>query len=302
MQFNFSNDPGSRYTMRSLILVLVFLLLPQGNAMAARALAGVKNPLLNIRAIRAMRKKIELDYRIYGAGISMVSAKFGITLDKGRYKATSLIQPVGLGNIIAQGRFDSLVTGRISSRGLRPKQYISDGKGGNAVYRVRMSWNNAARHRISTIPRLPAYRVSAVKKKLRAGMPDPLTSLLSATIYETRRPCRRRHRIIDGHTIWDLRYRYIKLDNLKGGSSGYTGPAYKCMVKYVPIAGQSARTLKLERQNPIPYVPVWFAPITIGKAILMIPVKINFPTKWANAVVHLRRTRIDGQTVSFKAK
>jgi hypothetical protein len=213
-----------------------------------------------------------------------------------------LIQPIGLGNIIAQGRFDSLVTGRISARSLRPKQYISDGHGTDSVYRVRMSWNGAARHRISIIPRLPEYRVKAVRKKLRAGMPDPLTSLLSATIYESRRPCRRRHRIIDGHTIWDLRYRYQKLDYLKGGSGGYTGPAYKCMVKYVPIAGQSARTLRLERQNPIPYVPVWFAPIRIGKATLMIPVKINFPTKWANAVVHLRRTRIDGRNVTFKSK
>ena len=288
--------------MRPFLIFLTLLLLPFNTAQAARAMAGVKSPRLNIKAIRKMRKKIDLDYRIYGAGLPIVSAKFGITLNRGTYKATSLIQPIGLGNIIAQGRFDSLVTGRISARNLRPKQYISDGHGTDSVYRVRMSWNGAARHRISIIPRLPEYRVKAVKRKLRPGMPDPLTSLLSASVFEARRPCRRRHRIIDGHTIWDLRYRYQKLDYLKGGSGAYTGPAYKCMVKYVPIAGQSARTLRLERQNPIPYVPVWFAPIQIGKATMMFPVKINFPTKWANAVVHLRRARIDGQNVRFRSK
>ncbi len=270
--------------------------------MAASAIAGINSPRVNIKAVRAMKKKIELDYTIYGGGISIVSAKFGITFNKGNYKATSLIQPKGLGVIIAQGRFDSVVTGRISSRGLRPRQYISDGRGNDLLYRVRMSWNSAARHRISALPRLPAYRLRAVRAKLRAGMPDPLSALLSASIFDARKPCRRRQRIYDGHTIWDLRYRYRKLENLKGSYGGYSGPAYKCMVKYVPVAGQSSRTLQQERQNPIPYIPVWFAPVQIGKATIMVPVKIIFPTRWANAVVHLKRTRIDGQDVSLKAR
>lgn len=293
--------------MRKLLsLGLIFCLPPvfaDGEAYAASARAAALSPRLNIKTIRSMKKTINLDYHIYGGGFSIVSAKFTISLNKGSYKAASLIQPSGIGHLIAQGRFDSLVTGRITSRGLRPKSYTSDGDGPADHYRVRMKWNQAARHRVSASPGLPEYRVRAVKARLRAGMPDPLSSLLQTTMFEAKQPCRRRHRIFDGHTIWDLKYRYIKLDRLgKEGSGYYSGPAYKCRVKYKPIAGQSSRVLQLESQNPLPYVPVWFAPVQVDNTTLLVPVKIIFPTKWANGVVRLTGARIDGQPVSFTVK
>ncbi len=288
--------------MRLSLVILMFLLVLPGPppAAAAEARAGMFNPPRNVHKIKRLNKRVELQYQVFGGGFSVVRANFNITFSKGGYRATSLIQPRGIGLILAAGRFDALVSGRITSGGIRPKSYISNGSGQETPYRVTMKWNNARQLRVSARPGLAKDRLRDVKSKLRAGMPDPLSALLAGTVYDNKRPCRGKRRIFDGHMIWDLRYRFIKLEHFKRSGSGrFSGPAYKCMVKYAPVAGYSKKTMQLERKTPLPYLPVWFAPVNVGNAAMLVPVKIIFPTKWIDAVVHLTKARINGRTVSL---
>lgn len=287
------------------VFALCFLLLaglPPETALGAEARAGIFRPPGNISKIRSLNKRIQLQYQVFGGGFSVVTANFNINFSKGGYRATSLIEPRGIGLILAAGRFDSLVTGRITGSGIRPKSYISNGTGQKTPYRVTMKWNSARQLRVSARPGLPADRLTDVKSKLRAGMPDPLSALLGGTVYDNRRPCRGSKRVFDGHMIWDLRYRFIRTEHFSSkGSQRYSGPAYKCLVKYAPVAGYSKKTMQLERSNPLPYLPVWFAPLQVGDAALLVPIKIVFPTKWVDAEVHLTRARINGRARNLSA-
>ncbi|PLX43378.1 MAG: hypothetical protein C0605_04170 [Hyphomicrobiales bacterium] len=282
----------------TVIAFCLLILIDLCPAQAAEARAGLYNPPANVQKIRRLNRRVEFQYQVFGGGFSVVNANFNIRFSKGSYQATSIIEPRGIGLILAAGRFDSLVSGHITNRGIRPRSYISNGTGQDTPYRVTMKWNNARQLRVSARPGLAADRLRDVKSKLRAGMPDPLSALLAGTIYDTRRPCRGKRRIFDGHMIWDLRYRFIKLDHFgKTGSNRYSGPAYKCMVKYAPVAGYSKKTMQMERSSPLPYLPVWFAPVNVGNAAMLLPIKVIFPTKWIDAVVHLTRARINGRTV-----
>ena len=290
--------------MRSRFYIITYMLalFSPLEAVAAEARAGIYNPPRNVHKIRRLNNRVEFQYQVFGGGFSVITANFNISFNKGVYRASSLIEPRGIGLILAAGRFDSLVTGRITHGGIRPKSYISNGTGQETPYRVTMKWNSARQLRVSARPGLVKNRLKDVKSKLRAGMPDPLSALLAGTVYDTSRPCRGKRRVFDGHMIWDLRYRFIKLDHFKKSGSGrYSGPAYKCMVKYAPIAGYSKKTMELERKSPLPYLPVWFAPVNVGNAAMLVPIKIIFPTKWVDAVVHLTRTRINGRSVSLSS-
>ena len=257
----------------------------------------------NNSALRNLKKKITFNYQVLGAGFALVQARFTIVFNKGAYRASSLIQPRGVGHMIARGRFASTATGRILSDGLQPLSYRSAGKTRKKTYNIRLNWSGNSRPRIKATPKLPPPRGRAVQRALRPSMHDPLSTLLANTLFQSRRPCSRKRQIFDGRTIWELRFRYIGLETLKKGMAGdYIGPAYKCLVKYAPVAGQSARILRLERQRPIPYVPMWLAPVYVDGATLLVPVKITFPTKWAKATVLLTRTRINGQPVALTAK
>lgn len=286
--------------LSSVFIIALLILIGPPPAAAAEARAGIFNPPGNVNRIKRLNKRIDLHYKVFGGGFSVVTANFNISFNKGNYRATSLIEPRGIGLILAAGRFDSLVSGRITHSGIRPRNYISNGTGQKTPYRVTMKWSASRQLRVSARPGLVKERLKDVKSKLRAGMPDPLSALLASTVYDTRRPCRGKRRIFDGHMIWDLRYRFIKRDYFRPSSNNrYGGPVYKCMVKYAPVAGYSKKTMQLERRTPLPYLPVWFASVKVGNAAMLVPIKIIFPTKWVDAVVHLTKARINGRTVKL---
>src|SRR5690606_22642751 len=100
----------------------------------------------------------------------------------------------------------------------------------------------------------------SLKKALKPGMPDPVSALLQATLFDAARPCESSFTVYDGKHVFELTYSYHGRARIKSGNGLYSGQAYKCTLTYTPIAGLSKKKMKRARQEPQQPFTIWLAP------------------------------------------
>ena len=250
------------------------------------------------KLIGTITKNVELGYTVFGIGFAVLSADFRIQLSRSRYKVVSRIKTEGIAGLILQSRWDVVSEGRITPSGLTPIRYRSDistnqGRGAVSVTR------KGGKYLISAVPKVRADRRPLLAKKLRPNFPDPLSALISVSMYNTRPPCTGRQRVFDGRQIFDLSFKFEAAVTIKEGAQ-YSGPAYRCRVKHTPIAGQSSAELSQEARSPSPYHVLWLAEVDLtenGPKIL-IPVRISLNSGWGSTTVRLTRSSIGGKPLA----
>ncbi|VAW10341.1 hypothetical protein MNBD_ALPHA09-2189 [hydrothermal vent metagenome] len=257
---------------------------------------------LSAADLSRLDQKIELDYNVLGLGFSVLSAKFDITLNRRKYKATSVIKTEGIAGLIMRSRWDSVSEGRITRAGLRPTRFrtdVSTSRGRGAV-NVKFEKNS---YLISAVPKIQSDRRAGLNAKLTPNLPDPLSALVTTAIFNSKNPCTGKARVFDGRRIFDLAFQFDKQVTITGNRT-YSGPAYACLVKHTPVAGQPAAELKAEQQSPSPFHRVWLAPVKLGAKGLkaLIPVRIDLQTGWTTTTIALTRSSIGGRPITVAAR
>lgn len=252
-------------------------------------------------ARRALNQKIDLGYTVSGIGFPLLSANFAIELTPSRYRATSQIKTEGIAGIVMASQWDTKSEGRITGSGLKPLSYRADVTTSRGRGAVAVDWEGH-KFRISALPGNKPERMEAIRQTLEPDMPDPLSALISTSLFRADRPCTGAQRVFDGRRIYDLTFKFdraVKLD--RGGH--YKGPAYKCLVKHTPIAGHAPEELAREKTSPSPYHPVWLAPVKLAQPSLtvLIPVRIDLATDWGTTTVNLTSSLIDGRPIEVAA-
>ncbi|MHA1545422.1 MAG: DUF3108 domain-containing protein [Alphaproteobacteria bacterium] len=251
------------------------------------------------KLIGKITKKINLRYKVTEIGFSVLSADFNIELSRSRYKAVSLIKTEGIAGLILQSRWDIVSEGRITSKGISPVRYRSDistNRGRGAVSVTR----KGGKYLISAVPKIRADRKPLLARKLRPNLPDPLSAMISTSLFSGAKPCKGRQRVFDGRQVFDLSYRFVSVVTIKVGSQ-YSGPAYKCRVKHTPIAGQPREELSKEAKSPSPYHDIWLAKVDLTKngPTILVPVRINLNSGWGSTIVRLTRSSIGGKPLAL---
>lgn len=273
-------------------------------SLAAMALAAsvtaapAQTAKLSAADLARLDKKIELDYAVSGIGFSLLSARFDIELKRRSYKATSVIKTEGIAGLIMQSRWDSVSEGRITRSGLTPKRFRTDVSTRNGRGAVNVKWDKSS-YLISAIPAIKDDRKALLNDKLSPGLADPLSALVTTSIFSAAKPCTGRSRVFDGRRIFDISFKFDKAVKLKS-SSGYSGLAYRCQVKHTPVAGQSKKELAEEKRSPSPYHQVWLAPVNLGGAgpKVLIPVKIDLKSGWTSTTIELAKSSIGGRPIT----
>src|SRR6185437_13309658 len=113
----------------------------------------------------------------------------------------------------------------------------------------------------------------------RTGVIDPMTALLvpvsgtGATAVPA--ACERTIPIFDGHTRYNLRLSFKRVDKVKS-ETGYQGPVVVCSVKFFPLAGYDPKHFLITYLASQHDIEIWLAPVTGTR--LMVPYRMSMPT------------------------
>jgi Protein of unknown function (DUF3108) len=113
----------------------------------------------------------------------------------------------------------------------------------------------------------------------RTGVVDPMTALLvhvpgtgKTAVPEA---CERTIPIFDGHTRYNLRLSFKRIDHVDA-ESGYQGPVVVCSVKFFPLAGYDPSHFLVTYLAAQRDIEIWLAPLAGSR--LMVPYRMSMPT------------------------
>lgn len=245
-------------------------------------------------------KTLELSYDIYGQGFKLMTLKFDLKLAGQKYQMSSKLKTTGMADFFSKMSAKYQATGQLARKGIKPNHFSMSFQKKKKKQTAKISWNKNGRPKIEQTPRLKTERRAEIKKNLRSGLPDPLSSMLALSIVQANTPCKFTQRVIDGRKIFDLKFTYSKAVQVTERDTGiYRGTAHRCSVKTIPVAGYSKKKLAKMAASPIKPFTVWFAPIknnALGRDML-VPLIISGSTDWAEITVRLTKARIDGRSL-----
>lgn len=235
-------------------------------------------------ATPAQAERYALEFRgaVFGV-IGLGTATLDLNVDAEGYRAVAQVRSGGLLALFERTRL------RAESEGVV-------GEGGIGWRRYSLDHHYSRKHRTILMERVsdgvraeinPTYRLwgqPPTTNEQRSASRDPLASLIAMGVDVARtRQCGRDYLVFDGRFHYRL--------ELRGGQtrriddSGYEGPALRCRLRYVPVAGFEPSDSG--RRNRIPEGEIWFA--LIEGAAFAPPVRAETPLPLGSAGLHLTR-------------
>ncbi len=255
--------------------------------------------LTSIAAIIAAPSKLALA----GADYSKVYAVYGINfngINLGKFKVWSNFSKSSY-SMLGKGKFSILrgvlfewtgttqSSGRVTKSGPKPIAFSFDFKSSAKNEQLQMRFtNNTVSQVLSDPPPKISQKRIPVKEEHLKGVVDPMSALmiLTSTLKKISsedeknlgaKVCNHEISIFDGRERYDLMLSHKKTTHLdKNSDNGYSGPAYICRIKYVPISGHMADRKATKFMEETKDIEVWLAPML--KADLFVPYYIVVPT------------------------
>ncbi len=251
-------------------------------------------PVFSAPAAAAPKEALFLKYYVRASGFRVATLRFEIDFTKNSYNVTSSMKTKGLLNFIASTQFKASSTG--SFKKYRPLPAVFDvvtkhKKRGERSQHV--TWNAKRMPKVKRSWEIGDYKTNSLKKTIRPKMADPLSSLLSASFQSRGELCTQKFRVLDGKTVYDLQYRYVKRDDFVGKEdSVYRGEAHKCELTYRPVAGLSVKKWQKLSKKPnkgVSTFTIWMAPVkaqTLNK-VVYVPVGATANLDGRQTIAHL---------------
>ncbi len=233
----------------------------------------------------AETKNHETRFSVSFGVIELGVAKFNIKFDDTSYSLN------GIGNTTGLVKWFSPSVGKFNSAGamigdtLRPTKHLASVKESKKKEEsVRLAF---AGDRVSDI------KIQANKKRKRvapkyvpvlaehkSAVLDPVSSLIvpmsGAAAKDGKQVCKQRFPVFDGETRYDIKLSYKSTKKIS--TQGYSGNAYVCQMRYVPIAGHRTNHRNVKEMAKNKDMEIWLAPME-GVSVFT-PIKIVIGTKY----------------------
>lgn len=243
---------------------------------------------------------INLDYDFYGNGIRVLTLGFDAAVTKKSYEARYALKTKGLASLFSDGTTIAVAQGAVGRGNVTVNRFDSESDNDKGKRQISVKWDQRRNARTVRSYELGSRKSSSIQKALKPGIPDPLSAMLQATLFDAAKPCESSFTVYDGKHVFELSYAFVGRSNVPGDGGLYSGPAYKCTLTYTPVAGLSKRKMKKARAEPQPPFTIWLAPFKspgLGQ-VLLIPVRAEGRMKWANLEIYLRKARVAGSPLS----
>jgi len=247
---------------------------------------------------------VSLAFDFVSSGFRLLTLDFELGLSGDRYRASSVIKTKGIGSFISKMKTQSAVSGIIKSVGLLPEKFGMTIKTSDKKRKYLLNWAKDGTISVKRTKQPREYKVKEMDAATTAGMPDPMTVIISAALFQHDRPCTGSYKVINGKEVYALKFTLRGKDKIgKKAKGAYRGEAYLCDVLYTPIAGLSRRKMAKFRSDPMPPMQIWMAPVqteTLSRPLLL-PVKVNAEIDWVSTAAYLRKGTVNGKPLNSKS-
>jgi hypothetical protein len=261
-------------------------------AMARGAFVGLA------MAAPARAAEFSADYGISLLGLPLGSANVKGVVDTGGYKIDMTSRLGGLAGAFTGGKGGGSASGGFSNGRIVPSAFAVTAASSSEQRTVRISLPGGNVAATSIEPPLDdkADRVPVLDGHKR-GIVDPLSALLMpvpAGAADQSAACNRTIPIFDGAARYDIRMSYSAARQIR--TSGYTGTAVICSVRYVPISGHRSQRKATKFMAENRDISVWLVPV--GSTAMMVPYRVSVRTMIGTAVIEASRFESDGGTTT----
>lgn len=230
-------------------------------------------------------RKHETRFSVKFGAIEVGVATFKINFDETSYSLS------GSGNTTGLVKWFAPTTGKFISKGglakdkLSPKTQlvsVKESKKKEESVKLSFSGNRVTDIKIKAnkIKKRVAPKYVPLETKHLAAVIDPVSALIVPTTGEIaqdgKKVCNQRFPVFDGETRYDIKLRYKSVKKIK--TNGYSGNAYVCQMRYVPIAGHRANHRNTKEMAKNKNMEIWLAPME-GVSVFS-PIKIVIGTKY----------------------
>ncbi len=231
---------------------------------------------------------LKVDYAIALGGFDLGTADVEAKIDDGAYELDAFIKTEGIAEQFFETTFALESQGVFSGNRVKPARFVSTYHDADSSRRVELTYPNRGAPVMAAEPAYGDGFGPHVQLNDVLMTQDPVSALLLPTRSATASPCDRSLPLFDGRRRYDLQLREDGMTEINGEESAYTGPALRCTVGMLPVAGYERKTLikLLAREDSI---RVWLAPLE-GSDV-WVPVRLTLRTPFGGAV--MRATRFE---------
>lgn len=247
---------------------------------AAAALAALFAPT----PAHAARFTLEFESSALGF-VPLGAITLDLNVEDSAYSASARVQSGGLLSLFERTTIVANADGAMDNGAVRWRSYWLD----HTYSRKHRTTAMQASDGGITSQITPTYRLwgePPASDAQKAAARDPLSSLVAMTVDVARlRACNADYLTFDGRFLYRLELRGGAPDRVEAG--GYDGPALRCTLRYVPVAGFEPDDAG--RRGRVPSGEIWFA--LMDNVPFAPPVRMRLPVGIGSAHIALARIR-----------
>jgi hypothetical protein len=187
-----------------------------------------------------------------------------------------------LQGLIFEWRGTTASKGRFSGSAPEPAMYSLNFRGGDKSQQLRMTFDGGAVTQISRVPkkRYNPHVIPTTKEQLE-GVLDPMSAAFlyarSGNPNGDPKVCEQQVPVFDGEQRFDLILKPKRTAKLqKNASTGYSGFAAVCRVKFIPISGYRPDNPGIKLMSETNEIEVWL--VSLPGTDMYVPYRIVLPT------------------------
>jgi len=243
--------------------------------------AAVLSPLLldSGLSLAVAQAKLDATYSATLLGLPIGHISWTVELRNNRFTSAATGGISGLLRIFSDGHGDVSAGGSLSGGEPVASHFALTLIAGKWSDEVRILFRgNKAQEYVTALPAPGANQVP-ITDAHRTGVLDPMTALLvhvpGAGKTAVPEACERTIPIFDGHTRYNLRLSFKRVDTVNN-EGVYQGPVIVCAMKFFPVAGYDPKHFLVTYLAAQRDIEIWLAPIAGSR--LMVPYRMSMPT------------------------
>ena len=244
-------------------------------------LASILAPLLldGGLSLALAQAKLDATYSATLFGFPIGHISWTVELRNNRFTSAATGGISGLLRIFSDGHGDVSAQGNLSGGEPIASHFALTLIAGKWSDDVRIQFRgNKAQEYVTALPAPGANQVPITDAN-RTGVLDPMTALLvpipGAGKTAVPEACERTIPIFDGHTRYNLRLSFKRVDTVNN-EGVYQGPVIVCAMKFFPVAGYDPKHFLVTYLAAQRDIEIWLAPIAGSR--LMVPYRMSMPT------------------------
>jgi hypothetical protein len=230
----------------------------------------------------ASTKRIVATYRVDLGNLNLGDFRLTTVFRGSDYEMRGEGQFSVMGGLLYAWHGTTASVGKVTGMGPRPATYAFNYNGGNESQQLRVIFDEGAVTKVSMAPiNKPSPHTVPITKEQLQGVLDPVTAIFLYAHSENPngdlKVCDHTVPVFDGEQRFDLVLkpkRTVKLQ--KDASTGYSGFAAVCRVRFNPISGYQRDDPDIRLMSQSNEIEVWL--VSLPGTTMYVPYRIVLPT------------------------